>query len=353
MPGESSATTAGGWWSRRSAQTVLIAVAIVGATAIVVHAAQVLLLLFAGLLFGVFLDALTRLVMRRSRLGRRAALGLVVTLLTLVLAGVGWIVVPRVVEQATRLTEHLPAAWAKVSERVLNGEVPLPELGSTVRDVGPDLVRPVLRSVSATLTFLAALFVVAVTGIYAAAQPRLYVEGFVRLLPPDWRDLGREACHESARQLRRLLVGVGVAISTAGVFTGVGLWLLGIPYALGLGLLAALLEIIPNVGPTAAAIPAILLSLAEEEVPWWHVVILYGVVQTVQSYVIQPLVQQQMIEVPPVVLIGSVVLLGWLVGPLGVLMGVPLLVVANVLIRILYLRETLGEQPGRAEPLGG
>lgn len=326
---------------RGSVEIAAWVVLLAALVALVVYLSHALLLLFAGLLVGVLLDALTGLVMRWTRLGRRGALSVVTLLIGGLAVGLGVIVVPRLVDQASNLTERLPGAWSSAWERVVSGRA---RVEQAVEQVNPSLVEPVVRSVSLTLTVLAEAAIIVVIGIYAAARPRLYVDGFVRLLPHAWRDAAREVLFEAGHQLRRWMLGAALEMASAGVLTGLGLWLLGVPYALGLGLLAGVLELVPNFGPVAAAVPAILVSLGGNDAVWWHVVLMYLAIQTVQSYAVQPLIQQHMVEVPPVLLIIVLVAMGWALGALALFTAVPLLVVAMVAVKLLYQRDVLGER---------
>jgi predicted PurR-regulated permease PerM len=129
-----------------------------------------------------------------------------------------------------------------------------------------------------------------------------------------------------------------------GIMTATGLWLLGVEFALVLGILAMLLELVPNLGPVMAAIPALLLASGQGGAQMAYVTLLYFGVQTIESYVLLPLVQQKMVWLPPAITIFAVVLLGMLTGIGGVLFAAPLTVVLMVLIKTLYVEDALGDR---------
>lgn len=329
------------WQGLRTAAWI---VALASALALLVYLSHVLLLLFAGLLVGVLFDALAGRVRRWTGLGDRAALAVVTLAFAAVAVGLGWLVIPRLVYQASDLMARLPEDWSSAWDRVANGRRSLARVQQAVEQVDPSLVKPVVRSLSLTVTVLAEFAIILAVGVYAAARPDLYVGGFVRLLPAAWRDTAREVLYEVGHQLRRWMLGAALEMTSAGVLIGLGLWLLGVPYALGLGLLAGLLELVPNFGPVAAAVPALLISLGDGGTTWWHVLLMYFVVQTVQSYVVQPLIQQHMVEVPPVLLIIVLVAMGWALGALALFTAVPLLVVVMTVVKLVYQRDVLGER---------
>lgn len=132
-------------------------------------------------------------------------------------------------------------------------------------------------------------------------------------------------------------------MAVIGVLTTLGLWLLGVPLALTLGILAALLEFIPNFGPILSAVPAVLLALMESPRLALWVILLYLGIQAAESYLITPLVQRRLASLPPVLVIVSQILGGVLFGFLGFALATPLLAFALVLVKRLYIEDRLGD----------
>lgn len=118
-----------------------------------------------------------------------------------------------------------------------------------------------------------------------------------------------------------------------GVLTTLGLWFLSIPMALTLGLLAAILTFIPNIGPIISAIPAILIAFTQSPTSAVYVIALYIVIQAVESYVITPLIQGKTIAQPPALVIFSQLIMGLLTGFLGLSLATPLLAALSVIIK--------------------
>jgi predicted PurR-regulated permease PerM len=134
-------------------------------------------------------------------------------------------------------------------------------------------------------------------------------------------------------------------MTVVALLTVLGLWALGIPLALTLGLFAGLIKFIPNFGPILSALPPVLLALLSGPRQALWVVLLYLGIQTLESYVITPLVQQKVVSLPPVLVISAQLLAGSLFGFAGLALATPLLAVAMVLARTLYLEDVLGEAP--------
>jgi predicted PurR-regulated permease PerM len=181
-----------------------------------------------------------------------------------------------------------------------------------------------------------------VGGAFLAGEPELYRRGLVKLVPGERaRERLGDTLDTTGRALRRWLLGQLLSMTIVGVLTGLGLWLIGVPAPLALALLTFLAEFVPLIGPVVAAVPALLLGLAQG---WGTaVLLLYLAVQQVESNMITPLVQRKVVELPPALTLFGVVALGVVLGPLGLILGAPLLVVAVVATKKLWVRETLGE----------
>ena len=186
--------------------------------------------------------------------------------------------------------------------------------------------------------------VVLVVGIYLAASPRLYTKGLLHLVPHPARPRVGQVLSEVGYVLKWWLLGQLVPMAVIGVFTALGLWLIGIPMWFLLGLLAALFNFIPNFGPVISFIPAALLALATgdpSKILW--VALLYLIAQCLEGYVLTPLVQRKAVELPPVLTILGQVLMGILAGGLGVVLAAPLMAAAVVVVQMLYVQDALGD----------
>ena len=134
------------------------------------------------------------------------------------------------------------------------------------------------------------------------------------------------------------------SMAVVGVLTTIGLFALGIPLAIVLGLIAAALAFIPNIGPVISAVPAILIALSESPTKALYVVLLYVAVQAVETNFITPIFELKAVSLPPALTISVQLLLGSLVGILGLLLASPMCAMAIVLVQTLYVNR---DDPGR------
>ena len=313
------------------------------------YALYVLLLLFAGILLATLLRGMADGVGRLAKLGSGASLAATLILLLLVLVAGTWLAAPAIAEQASLLWEQVPRALESLRQRLGHYAwgrwlLGMGFGGGALTPRGPELMSQATGVVSTTVGALFSIVIVLFAGFYLAAHPSLYTKGLLRLVPLRHRPRGAEVLGAVGYTLRWWLVGQLLTMTVVGVMTAVGLWLLGIPLAFALGVLAFLLDFIPNFGPVIAAAPAVLLALMISPTMALYVILLYTIVQQIESLIISPLVHQKTVHLPPVLTITAQVLLAILAGPLGLLLATPLVAVALVLTKMLYVEQVLHDE---------
>ncbi len=321
------------------------------ATVFVIWVARhVILLAFAGVLLGIFLQMTSRAVSRWTHLRHGWALtATVATLLLLAALGV-WRTQHAIVQQVQQLAESVPTAIDGIEARLdasawgrsLRREVASSFAGGSALN-GDQMISQAKLLSGKLLSFVVGLIVVFFVGLYAAAEPDLYRTGMLKLIPVRHRSRVAEVLRDLQRSLESWILAQLTSMLIVGTLISLGLWMLGVKGALVLGMLAAMLELIPTFGPLLAASPAVLAGLAEGPSTAAGVAALYLAVQLLEGYVILPLIQQRAVDIPPALLIVMIVLLGYLAGALGALIATPLLVTIMVLINDLYREDYLGE----------
>ena len=332
---------------------VLVVVGVVVAAVVVLaflrQAAFVLLLFFTATVFALFLSGVADFVSDRTPLTRPWALALAVLLLVGFFVGAGFLIGPNVSQQFGQLTQTIPNSIEEVRSRLEQsgwGQWVVSHAPSAqeVAPSGSDVLGQISGVFSTALSALANLFVVVFAGLYLAIDPGLYVNGALHLVHRRKRDRVREVLEAMGHAVRRWVTGRLLSQLVVGVLTTVGLWIIGMPLALALGLLAAVLTFIPNLGPVLALIPALLVALLQGPDMVLYTFVLYLGVQAVESYLITPLIQQHAVSIPPALLITAQILLGLWAGVLGLLMATPLTVVVLVAIQMLYVEDVLGDE---------
>ena len=309
-------------------------------------AAQVLLTLFAGVLVGILLRGLSAWVSARTGAGQGWSLAIVCGVLVLASLGLSVFVAASISQQLSELYDRLPQALEQMRTRVEANPLGQRLLGAapTVEDTGG--TQTVAQVASAAAVAVGALgngVLILFTGLFLAADPTVYRRGLIRLVPIEHRNRADQVLDETGEVLLRWLAGRLLLMGIIGVLTWGGLLAIGVPLALPLALIAALLSFIPNIGPILSAIPAMLIAASEAPVMALYVGALYLGIQTLESYTLEPYIVRRTADLPAALVIGFQLLMGTLLGVMGLAMATPLLAMLTVLVQRLYVEGALGD----------
>ena len=313
---------------------------------------DVVLLLFGAILVAIFLHGLANIVRRYLGLSEGKSVLLVSAVLVAALTLSVYLLAPSVAEQIRNLREDLPRSLQNVVAYLSNfswGKLILEQMPSNAEMVekvnNSGFISRVGGYFSSTLGALTNLALMLLLSIYLASEPKTYIKGFTKLFPQDRRKRVREILYEIGETLTWWLIGKGASMLFIGVLTWIGLSIIGVPLALSLGLIAGLLSFVPNFGPILSAVPAILLAFVDSPKSALYVLILFVVVQLIESNLATPLIERRTVELPPVLTIVSQLALAVLFGAVGLILATPILAVVMVLVQTLYIQDVLGDEP--------
>lgn len=337
------------------AKRVLINISIVLLIAVMliiaIYVFDVILLLFGAILVAIFLHGLATLSRRYLRLSQGISVLLVSGILILILTFSVWLLAPSIAEQVRHLRDELPKSIENVGEylsRYSWGKLILEQLPTTNEIVNNVNISNFLSRVggyfSTTIGVITNIALMLLLAVYLASEPRTYIKGFTKLFPQARRKRVREILNEIGETLSWWLIGKGASMLFIGLLTWIGLSILGVPLALTLGLIAGLLSFIPNFGPILSAVPAILLAFIDSPVSALYVLILFIVVQLIESNLVTPLIERQTVELPPALTIVSQLAFAILFGAVGLILATPILAVLMVLVQTLYIEDVLGDK---------
>lgn len=336
----------GGQFPKKVFVATLIVISIILSLLLVWIVIDVLLLFFVGILLAIFLCGLSHQVSIYTKLHKGLSL-LVTTLgLILIFSLAAWLLAPGISQQVGELSAKLPESIARVRMQVEQyswGRQLIEKISQTGFFIGnrAETLTRITDIFSSTFGVIANIFIVLVIGLYLSIEPKAYINGIIKLMPLERRKRIRDVIHEIGEVLQRWLIGTFCSMIIVGTLTAFGLWALGVPLALTLGLLTALLTFIPNIGPIVSVLPAALLAFLQSPVRALYVILLYLIIQAVETYLITPQIQRRTISMSPVLIIVVQIMLGVLLGALGLILATPLLAVAVVLIRRFYVEDVL------------
>lgn len=274
----------------------LVAILIIAAAKLL----DLLILAFGATVIAVLVRGLAHEVERRSPISGGWSLAAALLIIIAVIGAVGWLFGTQIGIQFAQLTEILPAAWASLKEQLatLPGG---PEIISSLEQpsANGDLLSRVGGVVQSLAGALADLILLLFGAIFIAADPGLYQRGLVMLVPKKKRPLADQALCESGRALRKWMLGQFASMASIGLLTCLGLWLIGVPSAVALGLVAGVAEIIPWAGPFIAAVPIIIVAFAAGPETALLALAVIVAVQQVEGSLIMPYIQKKAVALPP------------------------------------------------------
>ena len=297
---------------------------------------DVLMVVFAASLLAVILYGTSSLLSRVTGLPHWAALALVCLVILGLLVALGFYAGPGLGEEIGQLRETLRGQVTSLSGRLsqsswgrfILGQLPT-SLGGTKQATANTLPISLAGSVAGYLTSAVGLFgtlaVVLITAVYLAASPATYVNGALRLVPPRHRLKVGEALRAAGHALWFWSAGQAIDMVVVGVLSGVGLWVIGVPLALVLGVLAGLCNFVPYIGALAGAVPAVLIAFSVGWTQGIETVALYLVIQGFEGNVMAPLIQKRAVNLPPGLTILSQTTFGAILGLPGLIFATPLM----------------------------
>jgi predicted PurR-regulated permease PerM len=335
--------------------------------------AQVFVLLMLGVLLSLFWGAVADWIERRTHAPERLALTTAILGTVGALALLIWILAPPVIEQTRKLVDQLPTfitSW-EAGIDTLAGKIPA--LGEML---GPQKEHRTLTAIYGQLSGVfgsiptrlfemvhAAInvFAVGVMGIYLSLHPALYREWLIALFPPIHRDLVRDVLTDLADSLRAYIVGQLLTMTFLGAITALGLYVLNVPFWGVFGIFTGLVAIVPFFGTLlSTTLPALFVLTGngyDGFSPFGHAMLVVGlgvVVHLIEGNIVSPLVMSKKIDLPPVLTIMSVLVIGQLLGGLGLIIALPTLAALMVIVRRILItriyegqgfRRTTRERP--------
>jgi predicted PurR-regulated permease PerM len=328
-------------------------------------------MLFAGILFGVFLTAMADLLRRVFGGNQTLRLVIVCLLFTGLLSSVVVLGGATIAQQATALSSTLRAQLGTAKDflekqgidtNFLNvstkttptdaGAMPTPPTSaspsrgpklpdaSTIASGTGAIVSQTIKILAHVFEGVGNFFIIIFLGLLLAAQPKLYRDGILRFVPRQRLPEATRLIDDVSETLRRWLLGQMATMATLFLLTWIGLTLIGIPGALVLGFVTGLLTFIPNVGAILAGALIVLASLGSGLTAIISAFMLYLAVQFLEGNVLTPLIQRHAISIPPATLFAAQIFLGVLFGVWGLALALPLIAVIKVVLNHVWPDQT-------------
>lgn len=314
--------------------------------------ADVFLLLFIAIIISLYLGAVRDLLVEKTHVPPKLAFFISIFGTAAALLGLFAILLPPVVEQTRALIVVMPKYIETWETGIDHFVIRFPAMRDVWKPGEHRLMTAVYNQLSdqasllvpRVLSFVRVMidcFAVIVMSIYLALQPGVYREWLIALFPPVHRDLVRDVLRDLADGLRAYIVGQLLTMTFLAALTAAGLYILGVPYWLTFGVFTGLVAIVPFFGTLlATTLPALfVLGGPGGGTRAVYVLLLGVVIHLIEGNLVSPLVMSKKIDMPPVLTITSVLVIGTLLGPLGLVVALPTLVTVMVIVRRILINR--------------
>jgi predicted PurR-regulated permease PerM len=347
-------------WTIRGAGFALGVAIVIGILALGFAAGGVLLLLFVAILLGSALEPIVGIIRARLLLGRGATILVVYVAFFVTVLALALVVVPAAIGQAQHIAASLPKffesgrTWAETLRPAALSSSVTALIDSVAGVLTPpssapnaDQVVKVGTAAAEAAVTVATLLTLVFFWLVEHARLQRYMLAY---LPADRRAGARDAWNEIETRLGLWVRGQLILMGTMGFATGIAYTLLGLPGALLLGLIAALTEAIPIVGPLLGAIPAVLVAATVSPQLAVTVAGVYVIIQLIEGSVLVPLVMRNTVGISPLLILLSLLIGGAVAGLVGAFLAVPVAASIEIVLSRLQARETpVAQDPAAIE----
>ncbi len=285
----------------------------------------------------IIVAALDPLVNKMSRVMPRFLSVLIVSIIFLgVLVGIGFIIVPPIIDQLTQLAVNLPIIINKlgpvydwISQSLGNYQEGLLNLSSQLGKITTNIYSTTVGFISGIVAFLTVL----VLSFYMLLERENLQNSLSQLFPAEHKEKFFGVLAKITGKMGAWLRGQFLLMLAVGVLDGIALLSLGIPYALVLALWGGLTEVIPYIGPWLGLVPAVVIALAISPLKGLLVLIAYVLIQQIEAQFLVPKVMGRAVGLSPVIIILVLLIGAKLFGILGIVIAVPVAAVISVIIQ--------------------
>jgi predicted PurR-regulated permease PerM len=326
-------------------------IALVASFYIVWQIRQLLLLGFTAIVLATALNGFVRRLQRLPIKRGRAVLLTIVTLIVLAIVII-WLIVPSFIQQFTELIAAFPIGITEIQQgvdwiesQIIDPYLPgVPDFDwvlSRLQPLATNLSNRAMLLFSASINVALEAVVVLVLTLMLLINPQPYRQALIRFFPAFYRSRVDQVLRCCATGLESWAKGALIEMMFIGTISAIGLLILQVPLVLANAILAGLLNFIPNIGPALSAIFPI--TIAFIDAPWkaLAVLILYVVIQNVESYWLTPTVMANQVALLPAVTLAAQILFTTLFGALGLLMALPLAVVVKTWLEEVLFKDIL------------
>jgi predicted PurR-regulated permease PerM len=344
----------------RRTRTALILAVLVVLAYVVYQVPDVLTTTVGGIALALVLSFPVRFLSRFMPRGLAILLSFLLVVGLVVLAAL--YLVPLVVEQLASLISAVPGIANTVGQYLQDaldslqngGYLPgdpqqifsrvRDDLASAVQTIAESVLGGAFGIITSTIGFAVTLFGVVFIGAYLLVDVRRVKAAFLRAAPREYRSDAKTLWEALGYSLSRYLGGLALVCAIQGAISAVGLFLLGVPYALVLGAVVSVMAVIPYLGAWISGTTAVIVALTVSPTTALLTALLFLAIQQLEGNFLTPKIQGNTLHVHPILVFLAVIIGGGLGGIVGVIVAVPTLAVLRVLFDFLRVRLCIDER---------
>ena len=329
-----------------SPKSIIALIAFILLVIFIYHTKDVILLLFASFVIASALYPTVDWMSKKMNRGIAVGIIYLVGLTILSILSVPFFAI--LISQIHEFIKDFPKYWTHVQFLIDKGEVLIESTGyipdysqafTNITSFSKDIVN---QSISLTVNIFAGIimtFTLAVLVLFLLLDKEELKTGILRFFPVKYREKTEFIIATISKKVGGYVRGELLLMLAVGVLSSLSLAIVGIKFAFLLGLIAGLLEIVPIVGPIIAALPAIIVALADN--PWLalYVVVAYFVIHRVENVLLMPLILGKFLELHPIIIISAILIAGSTLGLFGIILSPALAASICVLVQELYLKK--------------
>ena len=326
---------------------------------------EILILFFASIIIAMALCTITGKIHNLFNIPRWLALGITLISIVLISSISIVIIIPQFTSEFQELINQIPSAISKLWELSINtyfnfaeiiykDNIPdladrsllinklsmIPDGGTLANGLTESITKLISLAGNVGIGIIQFLFIISV-GLMITLQPSSYRELAILLFPSFYRRRARTILLKCGNALSNWMIGVVLSSICVAILVSMGLYLLGIKLVIANALIAGVLNVIPNVGPTISTIFP--LSVALLDTPWKSLAVLglYILIQNIESYIITPSIMHKQVKLLPGLTITAQFIFTILFGPIGLLLAIPMAVVIQVFVKEIIIHDIL------------
>jgi predicted PurR-regulated permease PerM len=320
---------------------------------------HILLLVFTAVVLAIAINALVRKLVRALGMKRGWAVLISFGLMLFIISVLLILVVPLVASQSQEIIQRIPEGFATLSrwlnELIANPPVWVPEwvpesdlqlpnfadLMQQISSLAKNIFGSFYTVFSGTFTVLLELLLVLVLTLMIVADPLPYRRLLLKLFPSSYRKRADEIFSKCEVTLLYWLDAVLLKSLFVGILSFFGLILIGVDYAFTHAVIAGLFNFIPNLGPLLSTVFPLSVALLNSQSQSLAVIILYIIIQNVETYLFGPIIIQRQVSLLPAATLIAQLFFTVFLGPLGLLLAIPLAIIAKIWIEEAWIKDVL------------